>query len=127
MARLRIATTSSWRDSAGERQESTGFHSVVVFGKLAEVAHQYCRKGRRVYLEARLRSREYTDAAGSSTRSSPTRCGSWAPGCITPRDSLACSMSRAERRTGRAEVRYPLSFRRLQDYVKSFFVVSSLS
>jgi single-strand DNA-binding protein len=64
MARLRIATNASWRDAAGERQESTEFHSIVAFGRLAEVAQQYCAKGRRVYLEGRLRTRDYTDASG---------------------------------------------------------------
>jgi single-strand DNA-binding protein len=65
MARMRIATSSVWRDANGERQESTEFHTVVVFGRLAEIAQQYCVTGRAVYLEGRLRTRDYVDGDGN--------------------------------------------------------------
>jgi len=65
MARLRIATNSQWRDSSGERHEQSEFHSVVAFDKLAQIAVQYCTKGRQVYVEGKLRSRDYTDADGT--------------------------------------------------------------
>ena len=65
MARLRIATNSQWRDSNGERHEQSEFHSVVAFDKLAQIAVQYCTKGRQVHVEGKLRSRDYTDADGT--------------------------------------------------------------
>jgi single stranded DNA-binding protein len=64
MARMRIATNSKWRDANGEWQEAAKFHSVVLFGRLAEIALQYCGKGRAVYLEGRLRTRDFIDADG---------------------------------------------------------------
>jgi single-strand DNA-binding protein len=64
MARMRLATNAVWRDADGERQEATEYHSIVLFGRLAEVAQQYCAKGRAVYLEGRLRTRDFVDSAG---------------------------------------------------------------
>jgi single-strand DNA-binding protein len=62
--RLRLATNSTWRDGDGNRQESSEFHKVVAFGRLAEVCASYCTKGRRVYIEGRLRTRDYTGQDG---------------------------------------------------------------
>jgi len=64
MTKLRLATNSVWRDGDGNRQETSEFHSVVTFGRLAEVCVQYCTKGRRVYVEGRLRTREYAGQDG---------------------------------------------------------------
>ena len=64
MARMRIATNSVWRDAGGERQEAAEFHSVVLFGRLAEITLQYCGKGRAVYVEGRLRTRDFVDSEG---------------------------------------------------------------
>jgi single-strand DNA-binding protein len=64
LARMRIATNSVWRDAEGNRQESAEFHNVVAFGKLAEICASYCLKGRRVYIEGRLRTREYDGSDG---------------------------------------------------------------
>src|SRR5258708_454014 len=64
MSRLRIATNNVWRDSEGNRQESTEYHSVMTFGRLAEIASMYCVRGRRVYVEGRLRTREYDGSDG---------------------------------------------------------------
>jgi single-strand DNA-binding protein len=64
LTRMRIATNSVWRDAEGNRQEHAEFHSVVAFGKLAEVCASYCLKGRRVYIEGRLRTREYDGSDG---------------------------------------------------------------
>jgi single-strand DNA-binding protein len=61
---MRIATNSTWRDAEGTRQEHAEFHSVIAFGKLAEVCASYCVKGRRVYIEGRLRTREYDGSDG---------------------------------------------------------------
>ncbi|HEY6895804.1 MAG TPA: single-stranded DNA-binding protein [Rhodocyclaceae bacterium] len=61
----RIATTDSWKDKAtGERREATEWHRVVFFGKLAEIAGQYLKKGSQVYVEGRLRTRKWQDKDG---------------------------------------------------------------
>lgn len=64
LTRMRIATNMVWRDAEGARQESAEFHSVVAFGKLGEICANYCLKGRRVYIEGRLRTREYDGSDG---------------------------------------------------------------
>ncbi|MBJ7609235.1 MAG: single-stranded DNA-binding protein [Candidatus Dormibacteraeota bacterium] len=64
LTRMRIATNSVWRDNDGNRQEHAEFHNVVAFGKLAEICASYCLKGRRVYIEGRLRTREYDGSDG---------------------------------------------------------------
>jgi single-strand DNA-binding protein len=61
---LRIATSEQWNDKEGQRQERTEWHSVSVWGKTAEHCGQYLAKGRSVYVEGRLESREYTDKDG---------------------------------------------------------------
>jgi len=61
---LRIATTESWKDKSGEKQEKTEWHTVVLFGRLAEIAGEYLKKGRPVYIEGRLQTRKYTDKEG---------------------------------------------------------------
>lgn len=63
---LSIATSESWRDKqSGEMKENTEWHRVVLFGKLAEVAGEYLRKGSQVYLEGHLRTRKWTDNGGT--------------------------------------------------------------
>lgn len=64
MTRLRIATNTRWTDNAGTKQESAEFHSVVAFGGLAEVCALYGSKGRRVYVEGKLRTRDYEGSDG---------------------------------------------------------------
>jgi single-strand DNA-binding protein len=65
VANLRIATTESWRDKqTGEKKENTEWHSVVLFGKLGEIAGEYLKKGRTVYIEGRLQTRKYQDKDG---------------------------------------------------------------
>ena len=65
VANLRLATTESWRDKqTGENKEATGWHTVVLFGRTAEVAQQYLRKGSQVYIEGRLRTRKWQDKSG---------------------------------------------------------------
>ncbi|NLF53492.1 MAG: single-stranded DNA-binding protein [Thauera phenolivorans] len=62
---LRLATTETWRDkTTGERREATEWHRVVFFGKLAEIAAQYLRKGSQVYIEGTLRTRKWQDQSG---------------------------------------------------------------
>ncbi|MFM7571137.1 MAG: single-stranded DNA-binding protein [Betaproteobacteria bacterium] len=62
---LRIATTRSWKDKAsGDRREETEWHSVVLYDRLAEIAGEYLRKGRPVYVEGRLQTRKWQDKEG---------------------------------------------------------------
>ncbi|HCS6077285.1 ssDNA-binding protein [Klebsiella pneumoniae] len=65
VANLTLATSESWRDkTTGETKEKTEWHRVVLFGKLAEVAGEYLRKGSQVYIEGALQTRKWTDQAG---------------------------------------------------------------
>lgn len=65
VANIRIATSESWRDKqTGEQKEVTEWHSVVLYGKLAEVAGEYLKKGSQVYIEGQLRTRKWTDQQG---------------------------------------------------------------
>lgn len=62
---LSVATTESWRDKqSGEKKESTEWHNVTMFGKLAEIAGEYLKKGRTVYIEGRLQTRKWQDKDG---------------------------------------------------------------
>ena len=61
---LRMATSEQWTDKDGQRQERTEWHAVSAWGKTAELCGQYLAKGRKVYVEGRLESREYTDKEG---------------------------------------------------------------
>jgi single-strand DNA-binding protein len=62
---LRVATSEQWTDKqSGERQERTEWHRVKLFGKLAEIAGEYLKKGRTVYIEGSLRTNKYTDKDG---------------------------------------------------------------
>jgi single-strand DNA-binding protein len=65
VAKFPIATTDSWMDQEGKRQERTEWHNVVVWGKQAENCGQYLAKGRQVYLEGSIRSRSYDDKEGN--------------------------------------------------------------
>ncbi len=65
VANLQVATSESWRDKqTGEMKEQTEWHRVVLFGKLAEVAGEYLRKGAQVYIEGQLRTRSWDDNNG---------------------------------------------------------------
>lgn len=64
IANLRIATTDKWRDQSGSQQEKTEWHTVVVFGKLAEICQQYLKKGQSAYFEGRLQTRKWTGQDG---------------------------------------------------------------
>src|SRR5260221_10755158 len=64
VANLRIATTERWTDKSGQKQEATEWHRVVVWGKQAEICGQYLTKGRQVYIEGRIRTRQWQDQAG---------------------------------------------------------------
>jgi single-strand DNA-binding protein len=95
---LRVATSESWKDkTSGEQQERTEWHRVAMFGRLAEIAAEYLRKGSQVYIEGSLRTRKWQDKdggdrwstevianemqmlGGRSDASAPARAGSSAP------------------------------------------------
>jgi single-strand DNA-binding protein len=65
LTNIAVATTDKWKDKAsGEQKESTEWHRVAFFGKLAEIAGQYLKKGSQVYIEGKLRTRKWTDKDG---------------------------------------------------------------
>ena len=60
-----VATTESWTDKQGQKQEKTEWHRIVVWGKLAELCNQYLAKGRQAFVEGRLQTRSWDDKDGS--------------------------------------------------------------
>ncbi len=62
---ISIATTENWKDKEGNRQEKTEWHRVVFFGRLAEIAGEYLKKGRQVYVEGKLRTNKWKDQSGA--------------------------------------------------------------
>jgi single-strand DNA-binding protein len=60
-----VATTEQWKDKNGEKQEKTEWHRVAFFGKLAEIAGEYLKKGSQVYVEGRLQTRKWQDKDGA--------------------------------------------------------------
>jgi single-strand DNA-binding protein len=61
---IRVATTDTWKDKNGDKQEKTEWHTVVFFGRQAEIAGEYLKKGRQVYVEGRLQTRKWQDKEG---------------------------------------------------------------
>ena len=59
-----IATTDSWKDKAGQKQEKTEWHNIVMYRKLAEIAGEYLKKGSPVYVEGALQTRKWTNKEG---------------------------------------------------------------
>jgi single-strand DNA-binding protein len=64
VANLRLATTERWTDKNGQKQEQTEWHRVVAFGKLADICGQYLVKGRQIYVEGRIQTRQWQDQQG---------------------------------------------------------------
>src|SRR6478735_2052973 len=62
---LRVATSESWNDKNGQRQERTEWHRIVVWGKRAEVCSKYLSKGRQIYVEGRIQTRSWDDKDGN--------------------------------------------------------------
>lgn len=58
---LNLATTERWKNKAGEQQEITDWHKIVVYGKLADIVGQYCKKGTRLYVEGQIKTRKWQD------------------------------------------------------------------
>lgn len=73
---IRLATAESWRDKdSGDLQERTEWHRVVFFGRLAEIAAEYLRKGSQVYIEGRLQTRKWQDQNGQDRYSTEIVAG----------------------------------------------------
>ena len=64
VANLTLATSESWKDQSGQIQEKTEWHRVSIFGKLAEIAGEYLRKGSQVYIEGKLQTRKWQNKEG---------------------------------------------------------------
>ena len=69
VANLSVATDESYKDRNGERQKRTEWHKIVVWGKQAEIAQQYLKKGSLVFIEGRIQSREWQDKEGQKRTS----------------------------------------------------------
>jgi single-strand DNA-binding protein len=68
VASFRIATTETWKDKGGNKQERTEWHSIVAWRRLGEIAGEYLKKGSLVYIEGRIRSREYDAKDGTKRK-----------------------------------------------------------
>ncbi len=66
VANLRLATTETWKNKEGEREELTEWHRVVTFGRLAEICGEYLNKGSKVYIEGRIQTRKWDDRDGNT-------------------------------------------------------------
>ena len=73
VATLNMATTEVWNDKAGQRQEKTEWHRVVLWGKSAESLSEYLTKGKQIYVEGRIQTREWTDKEGKQARTTEIR------------------------------------------------------
>ena len=74
LARFSVATTETWKNQQGEKQSKTEWHNIVVWGKQAEIAEKFLRKGKQVLIEGRIQYREYTDQAGVKKTACDIRC-----------------------------------------------------
>ncbi len=68
VATFSLATSENWTDKSGTRQERTEWHNIVAWGRLADLSKRFLAKGRQVYVEGRLRTREWNDKDGNKRR-----------------------------------------------------------
>ena len=73
VATLSLATTDIWIDKGGQRQEKTEWHRIVLWGKTAETLQEYLLKGRQIYIEGRLQTRQWDDRDGKKRYTTETR------------------------------------------------------
>jgi single-strand DNA-binding protein len=107
---IRLATTDTWKDKSGEKQERTEWHSIVFFGRQAEIAGEYLKKGRQIYVEGRLQTRKWQDKEGQDRYTTEivadrmqmlgNREGGSAPMASEPPDHGAPAEPRGEARAG---------------------------
>jgi single-strand DNA-binding protein len=77
VANLTIATNESWRSAEGDTKEKTEWHRVVIFGKMAETAAEYMKKGQLVYIEGRLQTRSWEDKDNIKRYTTEVLCNSF--------------------------------------------------
>jgi single-strand DNA-binding protein len=73
MSRVSLATTEVWSDKAGQKQEKTEWHKIVLWGKQAESLTPYLTKGKQIYVEGRLQTREWEDKDGKKDKLTEVR------------------------------------------------------
>jgi single-strand DNA-binding protein len=73
VAKVSLATTEVWNDKSGQRQEKTEWHSIDIWGKQAESLSEYLVKGKQVYVEGRLQTREWNDKDGNKRKTTEIR------------------------------------------------------
>ena len=73
VANLRLATTDTWKDKDGNKQEATEWHRVSFFGRQAEVCGQYLKKGSQIYVEGSIRTRKWQDKEGQDRYTTEVR------------------------------------------------------
>jgi single-strand DNA-binding protein len=109
VASFTLATSDNFTDKNGTRQERTEWHSIKAFGKLADICKQYLAKGRQVYIEGRIQTREYTDREGIKRRVTEVvanqmiMLGSRSQGAdagVQPMESVARSVADADQAFG---------------------------
>ena len=109
---LNIATSEQWKDKSGEKQERTEWHTVVFFGRQAEIAGEYLKKGRQVYVEGRLQTRKWQDKEGQDRYTTEivadrmqmlgSREGSGAPVAAEPSERASTAEPRSGAKGGAA-------------------------
>jgi single-strand DNA-binding protein len=113
VASFSLATSESFNDKSGTRQERTEWHSVKAFGKLGDICKQYLNKGKQVYIEGRIQTREYTDREGIKRRITEVvanqmiMLGSRSHGSdagVQPMESVAKSVADADQAFGDAGI-----------------------
>lgn len=97
VATVSIATNRTWMDKAGQKQEKSEFHNIVIWGRLAEIAGQYLTKGQEAYFEGRLETRTYTGKDGVERRTTEViaenmQMGLRAQGSSAPRQAAPMGM-----------------------------------
>ncbi|SRR5579871_2661171 len=73
VATVSLATTERYTDREGQKKEDTQWHRVVIWGKTAETLHEYLTKGKQIYVEGRIQTREWTDKEGKQARTTEIR------------------------------------------------------
>jgi len=121
VATVSMATNNFWTDKSGTRQERTEFHTVVLWGRLAEISGQYLTKGQECFIEGRLQSREYTAKDGTErkvteivgetmqlgSRAQGSSQGQGAPRSAAPAAGMAATGAAAPKKQAPAEEEIP--------------------
>jgi single-strand DNA-binding protein len=109
VASVRIATTERFTDKEGQKREDTQWHDVVIWGKTAEALHEYLVKGKQIYVEGRIQTKEWTDKEGQKVKTTEIRAdrvvllgggGDGGEGRARPAEVALRRRARAGRRDG---------------------------